>query len=604
MRWIEVPSRSRLLDWCLPAGVMALTWLVFSPVLEYGLVEWDDTTLLIDTGEYRHLWWPALRHAFTSTILGHYVPLTWLSLSVDVAVWGPTLFGFHLTNLLLHVANAGLFYAVARVLLARASTLTGPALSLGAASAALFFAVHPMRAETVAWLTERRGVLSGFFALLAVLAYLRAAAQRTGGRWSLVGSVGAFLLAILAKESALVLPAGFVILDVYPLRRLAPPGRGWLAPAAWPVWREKLPLLGLAAAWGLVTYRSEVAGAQVILLDSETWLGLLLQGLWYQVQKTILPIRLSPLYEFTGRIELRDPAVIVAGVGVLAVTLAALGLRRRWPAGLAGWTWHAIALAPFMSLAHAGQQITADRYSYLAAWGWALILGSGVGLAARAAARPRLGGVMLTAGWGGALVTLALLANQQVRIWEGRGTLWLHAVTVAPDCATCRYNLATWLLDHGDTSAALTHFDAIRIRYPSVARFEGATGVALAGLGRYREAEGHLRRAADGLPGEAGAVMRLNLAGALIEVGRLAEGVAEVRRALAVWPSAIALAHLERGVAATPRKPVLRLALAEAYRGLGQPAREAAERAALMELHPELARVAASDVAPVGSPGR
>lgn len=604
MRLAETGGRSRLLSWGPPVGVMALTWLVFRLVLGHGLVGWDDTTLLVDTGAYRDLWWPAIRHAFSSTLIGHYAPLTWLSFSVDAAIWGEQPWGFHLTNLLLHVANAGLFYAMARVLLGRATTLTGPALGVGAVSAALFFAVHPMRAEPVAWLTERRGVLSGFFALLAVLAYLRATTVDTGHRRAWALSVGALLFALLAKASALVLPAGLVILDIYPLRRLPQPGRGWITRRAWLVWREKLPYFGLATLWILVTYHSVTAGAQVLRLDLQTWVGLVLQSLWYHAEKTILPWPLSPLNEFTGHIQLTDPIVIVSGIGVAAVSIGTLALRHVWPAGLAAWTWHVIALAPFMGLTHAGQQITADRYSYLASWGWALILGGGVGLAVRAAARMRFGGIALTAGSGVVLVTLALLANQQARIWEHRGTLWLHAVTVAPDCAICRYNLATWLLDLGDTSAALVHFDALRTRYPHVARFEGATGVALAGLGRYREAEGHLRRAVEGLPGPDGAVMRLNLAGALIEEGRLADGVAEVRRALAVWPESVALAHLERGIAATPRKAVLRLALAEVYRGLGQRAREAVERAALAELHPELARVAGSDLATVTAPRR
>jgi tetratricopeptide (TPR) repeat protein len=591
-----------VLGWGLAMAVAGLTWLVFRPVLRHGFVGWDDTILLVDTHAYRELWWPALRHAFTSTLIGHYAPLTWLSFSLDAWLWGPGPFGFHLTNLVLHVLNAGLFYALARALIGRASTLTEPSLGLGAASAALVFAVHPMRAETVAWLTERRGVLSGLFALLAVLAYLRATQGRTGRRLALAGSVAAFLLALLAKESSLILPAGLVILDVYPLRRLTPPGRGWVSRAAWPTWREKLPYFGLAAAWSVIAFRSQVAGAKVIHLEPETWLGLVLQGLWYHVQKELLPVRLSPLHEFTGRIELRDPATVVAGVGVLAVTMVVLGLRHRWPAGLAAWTWQAIALAPFMGLAHAGQQITADRYSYLAAWGWALVGGAGVGLALRAARRGHLGAIALTLASGIAVAVLGLLTVQQARIWESRGTLWLHAVAVAPDCAVCRYNLGTWLLDHGEAAAALGHFDAIRARYPAVARFQGAAGVALAGLGRYRDAEPHLRAAAAELSGSDGAVMRLNLAGALVEQNRLEEGLAEVHRALAAWPAEAAVVHLQQGVASKPGKPVLRLALAEAYGRLGQSAQEAVERAALAELHPALARLAESGRAT--TPGR
>src|SRR5262245_4376053 len=321
---------SRSIAWNL-LGVVALTALAFWPVRGHTLVDWDDRVLLVDTTAYRELWWPAIRHAFTSTTLGHYVPLTWLSFSVDVAIWGPGFQGFHATNLVLHALNAVLLYAVGRVVLRRASTLTDPALGVGAACGALFFAVHPMRVESVAWLTERRGVLSACFVLLSVLAYLRATRGGRGRRWALGGSVAAFLLALLAKESTLVLPLGLIILDIYPLRRLPSPGRGWLGRAVWPVWLEKLPYFGLTAVEGVVAYRSELAGSQVVHLDPVMWIGVVLQGLWYHVQKELLPVRLTPLLELRGRVELSDPTTIISGVGVLAVTLALFGLRGRWP---------------------------------------------------------------------------------------------------------------------------------------------------------------------------------------------------------------------------------------------------------------------------------
>ena len=144
----------------------------------------------------------------SSTLIGHYAPLTWMSFSVDAAIWGAQPWGFHLNEpaparrerrpVLCHGAGAT----------RRATTLTGPALVVGAVSAALFFAVHPMRAEPVAWLTERRGVLSGFFALLAVLALFPGDNGHTGHRRAWALSVGALLFALLAKASALVLPAG------------------------------------------------------------------------------------------------------------------------------------------------------------------------------------------------------------------------------------------------------------------------------------------------------------------------------------------------------------------------------------------------------------
>src|SRR5215475_498909 len=156
----------------LPFMIGALTFLVFSPALLNGFVEWDDQVNLLQNPNYRGLGWAQIRWMFTSTLMGHYIPVTWLTFGLDYTLWGMNPLGYHLTNNVIHAVNAVLFYLVALRVLCKATTLAGWALRSSSALAALFFALHPLRAESVAWATERRDVLAGLFFLLTILLYL------------------------------------------------------------------------------------------------------------------------------------------------------------------------------------------------------------------------------------------------------------------------------------------------------------------------------------------------------------------------------------------------------------------------------------------------
>ena len=183
---------------------------------------------------YRGLHWTNLRWMFTTFHMGHYQPLSWLSFGIDYLLWGMEPFGYHLTNILLHAANAVLFYFLSLRLLAIAAPISGViVLQLAAGFSALFFAVHPLRVESVAWATERRDVLSGFFLLLTVLGYLKAVSpetdKRSWWRWMTVAVV-LYFFSLLSKASGMTLPLVLLVLDVYPLRRLGQASTGWLGP--------------------------------------------------------------------------------------------------------------------------------------------------------------------------------------------------------------------------------------------------------------------------------------------------------------------------------------------------------------------------------------
>ena len=217
---------ARLIPW----AVGLVTFLIFAPALLNGFVEWDDQINFLQNAHYRGLGWTQIRWMLTSALTGHYIPLTWLSLGLDYTLWGMDPLGYHLSNILIHAANAALFYLVAFRLLGTATTLTGAALRSASVTAALFFALHPLRAESVAWATERRDVLAGLFFLLTILLYLGASEAEGGRRRRLLaGSLGCYLLALLSKSIVMTLPLVLVLLDVYPLRRLA---------LRWGMWRN------------------------------------------------------------------------------------------------------------------------------------------------------------------------------------------------------------------------------------------------------------------------------------------------------------------------------------------------------------------------------
>jgi len=241
-----------------PALLALASFVVFLPALGAGFVNWDDDQNFLDNPNYRGLGAAQLRWMFTTFLMGHYIPLTWMTLGLDYVIWGMNPAGYHLTNLLLHSANAVLFYFMALRLL-RAGVPGGQAdgswaLTLGSGFATLLFAVHPLRVQSVAWITERRDVLSGLFYLAAVVAYLRYCdgAVQEGSRtrkwyWA---SLGLFALALLSKAMTVTLPVVLLVLDAYPLRRLGGVGGRWPW-ASSRVVTEKLPFFLLSLAAGV-----------------------------------------------------------------------------------------------------------------------------------------------------------------------------------------------------------------------------------------------------------------------------------------------------------------------------------------------------------------
>jgi len=439
-----------------PVLVAAAAFLAFMPALGNGWVNWDDGVFLLDNPAFRGFGPGHLRWMFTSTLNGPYQPLPWLTYAADFSLWGLAPAGYHLTSLLFHAANATLAFFLARKVLGLCRPPDSPraraALDLAAAFAALAFALHPLRVESVAWASERRDVVCGAFALGALLAYLRAREQ---GRASAL-AVALFAAALLSKATAVFLPVVLLVMDVYPLRRLAGDPRTWARPAARRVWLEKAPYLLLALAMGLVAVWAQAESHSLQRISQHglaARLGQAAYGACFYVAKTLFPFGLSPHYALTTGLGARDPAPWLAAAGVVLSSVLAWRLRRQSPALLAVWLVYLAALAPVLGLLQAGTQLVADRYSYLAVLGW--------GMLAAAWLRPRLesslrAGALLAVA--ALLVFWGALTWRQTLVWRNSATLWEHALGLDPRDAVANLNMGLALADAGRTDLAVEHF--------------------------------------------------------------------------------------------------------------------------------------------------
>lgn len=444
---------ARLLRLILPVALFVCAFLAFLPALDNALVEFDDHKILLEPTGWRGLEWSNIRWMFSQHIMGHYQPLTWLSYAFDYVfldadpVERPRM--FHFTSMVLHGLNAVLLYFVAARLLRAARDFGEVPTRIAAAAAALLWAVHPLRAESVAWATERRDVLSGLFLLLATLAYLRAFPARESrpasiSWWAL--SVILLILSCLSKAWGMSFFIVAIILDWCPLRRLPPEPWRWTRPDALRILAQKIPYIavGLATAYLAMWAQSQASAVRSLAewpLPSrivQSFFGLV----WYP-WATLWPTNLCALYDLRHGLNPWEPQYLACYAIVAAASLACLALWRRAPAILAAVAAYAVQIAPVLGLSQAGDQFMADRYSYLATIPFYLLLAGGVLLLAQrspAARRWAIAGAPALA----ALVLIPL-SLAQTRTWHDSTTLWRHAVQTGPERLMPRVNYANCL---------------------------------------------------------------------------------------------------------------------------------------------------------------
>ena len=525
----------------IPIAIALVTACCFLPALSGPFLNWDDDVNFRLNRDYRGLGWAQVRWAFTSVLFGHYMPLTRLTFSLNWALGGLDPFGYHLLNVLLHAANAALFYLVARRLLSAAVGGGGQdrrddaGVCAAAAVAALVFGVHPLRVEPVAWISGRADLLCTTFVLLTAWLYLRAVAG-TRSRL-LVGPTLALAAALLAKGSALPLPAALLLLDVYPLRRLRDRGAVALV-------REKIPLFVVAAAAAAANLHASRHGAVLTGgadSDAGTRLVVAAYSFVMSAARFVWPWGLQPVYEMPARVTVMEPRFGLAVAALVGVTLVLVLLRRRWPAGLAAWTFSALMLAPLSMAVRKTTDLAPDRYSYLAGLGFAVVAGGAVlglfGLV-RAGVLARPVGRLAAVACVGVIAGLGVMSWGGSEMWKDPETLWRWAIEWDPACGICHDKLGESVL--GDPAEPLRAAEAEGLFRRAIALRPdrpGAyfnLGTALLAQGRYAEAEPPLRSYAERVPRSVRGQERLGRA--YLAQNRFEDAIPPLRTALARQP--------------------------------------------------------------------
>lgn len=486
------PRRSTWLT-LVPLALAAITFAAFLPALSAGFSDFDDHGVLLETDRYRGFAPSNLAWMFTTTHMGHYQPLTWLSYAIDFSLWGLDPRGFHLTGLLIHALNAGLVYLLSlRIFRIARPGVSEPTRIAAAAVAALLWSIHPLRVESVAWITERRDVLSGLFLLLTTLAYLRAfppeSTRPASGAWY-VASVALLLLSLLSKAWGITFFVVALVLDWFPLRRVPLSPLEWRWPALRPVLVQKVPHLALGVLFAMQAARAQ-SSQPLVVKNMAEWgvtqrLCQAAYGLCFYLEKLVWPTRLAALYELPSTASPTEPRFLAV------VLLAALGLAivclsiRRWPAIAAAAIIYAAILSPVLGLLQSGIQLVADRYSYLANVSWSVLIAGGA-LVWLPRSRGARAAVAISAA--AAAATLSFMTWRQTTYWQDTERLFAHALAVGADGPILRENYGRQLETHADRQGALEQFDTSIRLDPRYGEAWYSRGNVLKLLGRYPEA--------------------------------------------------------------------------------------------------------------------
>ena len=543
------------------AGLVLAVIVLYAPVAGHDFVNFDDGAYVYENAMVRAgLTWEGARWAFDSVHSSNWHPLTWLSHMLDSHFFGLDAGKHHLVSVLFHAANAALLFTALR-------WMTGalwPSLLVAA-----LFALHPLRVESVAWISERKDVLSAFFWMLTMLAWIAYVRRASALRYAL--TLLCFSLGLLAKPMLVTLPFVLLLLDVWPLQRWRPWSEG-----AWPARRllvEKIPLLLLSVAASGVTLQAQTLGNAVQSVDAipvGARIANALVSYWLYLWKTLWPAGLACFYPHPAILPEDGSqswalATFAAGLALLAITVAVWKAMRRRPYLAVGWLWYLGTLVPVIGLFQVGQQALADRYTYLPLIGIYLMIAWG--LADLVVRWPR-GRVAVHGLATLAVVSLAFLSHWQIEHWRNDLTLYEHAirstsrnflahnnlgkalddlgdleratahfeqaVAIKPDYSEANYNLGTVLQRRGDLGGARTRYESALEYRPDYPEAHNNLGFVLARQGEADTALAHYHRAVEIRPGFA--IVYLNIGNLHARRGDLSKAVASYERVLESYP--------------------------------------------------------------------
>ncbi|HLV89288.1 MAG TPA: tetratricopeptide repeat protein [Candidatus Sulfotelmatobacter sp.] len=460
----EAPARpsSPLTSPALLSGLLfAATLITYFPAFQSAFVNYDDPAYVTANDHVlRGLTWGNLRWAVSATAEANWHPLTWISHMADVQWFGLNPVGHHAVSVLLHAVNVLLLFFLLR-------KTTGSVMR--SAMVAALFAVHPLNVESVAWVAERKSVLSMLLFLLALIAYSRYANQRSVGRYLVV--LGLFALGLAAKPMIVTLPVLLLLWDYWPLRRSLATGMGVSN-----LILEKLPLLAMSGLSSWVTVHAQRSGgalgaAELLPVGQRidnavySYVAYLGKGVW--------PAKLAVFYPHPEA-SLAVWSVFVAGIFIIATTALAWYYRTRYPYLIVGWLWYLIAMLPMIGIVQVGRQAMADRYAYLPFIGIFVIAVWGLGDVFESL---RVSHSFQGAIAGAVLVIYASMAFLQASYWHNSCSLFSHALDVTSHNGIAEDNLGVALMEMGRPDAAFAHFQAAAEYIPQLSTAHYNLGV-------------------------------------------------------------------------------------------------------------------------------
>jgi len=505
----------------------ASTAWVYSDSLRFDFVSYDDPDYVLDNSSVAQgISRGGLRYALLSTDMGNWQPLNWLSYMLDYELYGLRAGGYHATNLILHVLNTLLLFLILRGM-TRAEW--------SSALAAALFGLHPLHVESVAWIAERKDVLSTFFALLAMAAYAAYALRPSRTRYLAV--VLCFVLGLMAKPMLVTLPLLFLLLDYWPLARW----RGSFASTRSLV-IEKIPLLVISLAFGVMTlvihhsraslaYR--IVGQEIVGFNGVNLANAVVSYIRY-LGKTLWPSDLSVLYPHpvlteSGGVPLEVWEIAIAATLLALITIGVFKSRR--PYAVMGWSWYLVSLLPVIGIFQTGAQAMADRYTYIPLIGIFIAVVWG---GAEWVARWRPGGRNLAPAAGVAAIVLLVLyaaaAQRAVQPWRGSLPLYENALSVNPRNNLIRLNLGNAFIERGEIEKGMEQFRIALEVNPKYVDAHHNLGFALANERHYSEAITQYNEALRIRPDYA--ITHKRLGEALREQGRNEQAAHHLRRAI------------------------------------------------------------------------
>jgi tetratricopeptide (TPR) repeat protein len=504
--------------------------LVFGQTIDHGFVDYDDH-LYVNKNPHvcGGLTPQGIVWAFTQSCEANWHPLTWISLMLDYQVYGLSAGGYHLTNVLLHAATAVLLFLVLQQMTGR---------FWPSALATALFAVHPLRVESVAWVTERKDVLCGLLFMLTLGAYLNYVRHPFSVARYLVVLVF-FALGLMAKPMLVTLPLLLLLLDYWPLERTAVAARentavfggrrlSRLSPSVRLV-VEKIPLFVLAGLSCVLTVWAQ--GQAIMSVEYLPWgwrIGNAVVSYVDYLGQFFWPAGLAVFYPHPG-VLLPIEKLVVAAVVLAGVSAGTLACWRRCPYLLVGWLWYLGMLVPVIGLLQAGSQAMADRYTYLPQIGLCLALA----WAAADVCRP--GPYRRWVGSGASTLLLVVLAGcawRQTSFWRESETLWNHALACTTGNYLAHFSLGSILSGQHRSQEAMAHYRQATEINPNYAEAHTAIGVVSFNAGRPDEALDHLRTALQIKPNYA--LAHYNLGIVFAARGQLDEAMRQYRAALEI----------------------------------------------------------------------